>query len=245
MRAALRRKTIMATYQRCPPEIEHRASKIMRNFVTYEPVLEAKVKIDFIFASGDRDESGELQGDAITKNGVRAFGLCKAIGTKDRAMGRADVEIMIDRDWWDTHDEPMQDALLDHELHHIVPREKNGSFVMDDLGRPKLKMREHDYEFGWFTIIARRHAVSVERTQARSIYDFAGQAYWPFLYETAADEQTRFSRVAQEMAGEVAKEETTVSISVEGKPTGVQNMPLSQFSKGVEKLRKRKGISAK
>lgn len=218
----------MPTYERCPLEINQRASDVLCRHDTYKPVVEAKIKIDFIFASGDRDETGELANDAITKNGVRCFGLCKIVGPKDRAMGRGDVEILIDRDWWGDASEERQDALLDHELHHIVPREKNGTFVVDDQGRPKIKMRAHDYEFGWFTIVAKRNVVSTETDQARQIYEIDGQTYWPFLKGT--EETTRFGRVAEE----AGHSEATVSIHSGGKEIAAP-MPLKKFTELAKK----------
>lgn len=58
----------------------------------------------------------------------------------------------------------------------------------DDLGRPKLKMRKHDVEIGWFKIIAERHgAHSIERQQAKIIFDTMGQSFWPGLVSQHTD----------------------------------------------------------
>jgi hypothetical protein len=168
----------MPTYERCPLAIHEQADAVLHKHATHEDTLLAGVKIDFIFAKADRDEeSGELLGPAITKNGVGALGLCRIINLRDRTMGRGDVEIMLDMDWWEKADWEEQNALLDHELHHI--QLKGGKNPLDDLGRPKIRLRKHDHEFGWFAIVAARNgAASLERQQAKAMMDEFGQYYW-------------------------------------------------------------------
>lgn len=142
----------------------------------YEPAVSAGLRVDLVFAYPDLDDaSGEPINDAITKNGIRALGLCRVVNAKDRAKGNGDVEILIDGYWWERNDYDERLALLDHELYHIVLRSER-----DDMGRPKIKLRKHDVEFGWFNEIARRHGInSQERIQAKSIMDNQGQYYFP------------------------------------------------------------------
>lgn len=96
-------------------------------------------------------------------------------------LGRGDAEISLDGDWWRTASEEERRALLDHELHHIAPElNQNSQPITDDIGRPKIHMRKHDFQFGWFTIIAERHGLaSAECIQAKGMMDAAGQYYWP------------------------------------------------------------------
>jgi hypothetical protein len=55
-----------------------------------------------------------------------------------------------------------------------------GEVARDDIGRPLIKLRKHDYEFGWFNIIAARHGIaSAEVQQATRIADEMGQYYFP------------------------------------------------------------------
>lgn len=172
----------MPTYQKADAEVEGIAKAILERFESHSPLVKAKVKFDFIFAFPSLDENGHPKGDAIRKNGVKALGLCKIIGLKDRTMGRADVEILIDHPWWEDATDEQREALLDHELHHASVKLKNGVVQRDDLQRPLIKLRKHDVEIGWFDIIALRHgAASQERIQAKSLADDVGQLYWPDL----------------------------------------------------------------
>lgn len=173
----------MPTFQKCPQKINDLANEILCRFETHKLLLDAKVRIDFVFAYGDRDEdTGALQNDALRKNGVRALAIARKLPLKDRVMGRGDAEVAIDADHWADLGREQQEALLDHELHHLSIKVDKRGLVRDDIGRPIIKLRQHDHEFGWFKIIAERHGFSsVECEQARKMFDEAGQAYFPAL----------------------------------------------------------------
>ncbi len=175
----------MPTYQRCPESINQLANEILCQYEDHKPLLDAKVKIDFVFAYPDLDEkTGERTNDALSKNGVKALGICRKLSLKDRAMGRGDAEISLDHDYWEDAPEAEQKAILDHELHHLaVKMNRFGVVKRDDLNRPKLEIRHHDHDFGWFDIIAKRHGdASGERQQAAAmLVEGCGQYYWPEL----------------------------------------------------------------
>jgi putative metallopeptidase len=172
----------MPTFQKCPVAINEMANSILCQFDTHQPLLDAHVKIDFVFAYGDRDEQGVLVSNALSKNGCRALGIARKMPLKDRAMGRGDAEIALDHDHWETISEKEQRALLDHELHHLSVKIDKRGIVRDDLNRPVLQLRHHDYEFGWFNVVAERHkGASIERIQAAQILEDSGQFYWPAL----------------------------------------------------------------
>lgn len=165
------------------------AAEILNEFESHKPLVEYGAKVDLIFAYGERDDdTGELKGDALTHNGVKALGIAKKCSTKERAMGRGDAEVCLDADYWTGVATPeMQRALLDHELHHISLKVKKGQVVHDDLGRPEIKLRKHDVEIGWFGLIAERHGKnSQEQIQAKTIMDAYGQFYWPALAASTA-----------------------------------------------------------
>jgi len=187
----------MPTYQRCDKSVATMAMGILNEFESHRPLIDAKVQIDYVFAFPDIDpKTEEPINDALTKNGVKCLGLARKIGMKDRAMGRGDCEISLDGVWWEksTHEE--RRAVLDHELHHFaVKKNKLGVIATDDLGRPKLELRKHDVEVGWFNIIAERHgSASQERKQATWIVSEYGQYYFPVTLSTG-HEQTRLQRL--------------------------------------------------
>jgi hypothetical protein len=71
-------------------------------------------------------------------------------------------------------------SILEVPFEHISVATDDRGVIRDDIGRPKIVMRKHDFEFGWFTAVAARHgAHSMERQQAQEILCQAGQFYWP------------------------------------------------------------------
>lgn len=171
----------MPTFQRCDKTIDELAATILTQYETHKPLVAIGVKIDYVFAFPDYNDKGLPLNDALTKNGIKALGICRKISLKDRALGRGDVEISLDGDWWQNASGDEQAALLDHELHHVsVKADSAGNAQYDDLGRPLIKLRKHDVEVGWFSLIAERHGIaSQERIQAKRIMDTEGQFYWP------------------------------------------------------------------
>lgn len=208
------------TFQRCPPGIGELACEILNAYETHKPLVDAKVKFDFVFAFAKVGEAGERLGWAIKRRGVRALGYARIVDLKDRALGHGDAEITLDGDYWGEIGADKQRALLDHELHHIeLKTDKFGSLVLDDLKRPILRTRPHDYEFGWFTVIAERHGeASNERIQARTILDKDGQFYWPELTKSSG---------------------ATVEVTSGGKSSGV--MPIAEFTRRANRALARKG----
>jgi Putative phage metallopeptidase len=144
----------------------------------YPDINQADLTIDYLLVS-----NGE--GQAIMHHGYPALGLCRIVSLKDRAKGMADVEIQLDHRAWTGMTKEQKAALLDHELNHvIIVRGDENEILTDDLNRPKVKMRKHDFQFGWFTAIADRHGMnSPEVTQAKILWDEAGQSFFPMLTE--------------------------------------------------------------
>jgi hypothetical protein len=179
----------MPTFQRAPKSVSDLANEILCEFPTHKSLLDAKVKIDFVFAYADEDEHGNPKNSAISHGGYPALGVARIVKLKDRALGHGDAEITLDANWWKAQvgdtGKNLQRALLDHELHHLdVKLDKMGRVEFDDIRRPMLKMRKHDFQFGWFNIIAQRHgAASQEQVQASLMMSQAGQFYWPDICE--------------------------------------------------------------
>lgn len=173
----------MPTYKRADKSVEDLAQAILLEFESHGPLLDARVKIDFLFAFADLDKHGMPRNNALVHNGVKALGLARKLPLKQRAMGRGDVEVSLDGDWWKEASEAEQKALLDHELHHFCVMVDSRGIMRDDLNRPRIQLRKHDFEFGWFSIIAERHGdASQERKVAQAIMDRAGQYFWPQFF---------------------------------------------------------------
>jgi hypothetical protein len=165
-------------YEKAPETVYKQAQELVRQY--HPGIEEAGVKVDYLFAFAPADDTGEPTGPAIKWRGLAAYGLCRILSLKDRAMGRGDAEIILDGDKWKDWDPERQNALIDHELTHIsIVTNQKGAIQTDDLTRPKLKLRKHDFEVGWFHSIAQRHgAHSFEVEQAKRLQSEAGEFYF-------------------------------------------------------------------
>jgi hypothetical protein len=137
-------------------------------------LLEAGVTFSALFAADE-------EGAAVKLHGYPCAAVIKINGYKDRVEGKADATITIDKEEWDDLTCYERESLLDHEIHHLELKHdsKTNEVKRDDLGRPKMGMRLHDHEFGWFDTIAHRHGLnSYEVKQARVFADEHGQCYF-------------------------------------------------------------------
>jgi len=169
----------MPSWKRCPKSVDELANAVLFEYPEHKPLIDNHVTFDFLFAFPDYDEHGEPINDALVLHGVPASAIARITKLKDRVKGMADAEVAIDGERWEKMNEAERRAVLDHELFHFeIKPDKEGN-VKDDIGRPRLKMREHDRQFGWFDIIAKRHGqASVECQQAKELMDEAGQFYF-------------------------------------------------------------------
>lgn len=158
------------SYKRADRETEDLVSEVAEK---HHPELCTEgVKYDLLFAYGAVDEgTGFKVDDALKKNGLAALALIRVVNLRDRAKGCGDAEIRIDADRWPEFDDAQKWALIDHELEHLVLcRDRELEVKRDDLSRPKLKLRPHDFEIGGFVRVIRRHGdVAFEARSVKSV----------------------------------------------------------------------------
>ncbi len=137
-----------------------------------------KVKVTALFIYDDEEPK-----QVLMHQGYRAAAMIRICSLRERASGTADAVMIVDRACWLEMSKPQRDALVDHELMHLelVEDEQTGKTKYDAIGRPKLRMRKHDHQFGWFDAVALRHKeASIEVSQARALIASTGQLYFDF-----------------------------------------------------------------
>ena len=164
----------MKVYDKAPQEVHDRCAQLIESY--YPDLAKAELTLDILFAVNEN-------GDAVSHGGYPALAMVRIVNLKDRVKGLADAEITIDQKAYEDMTDEQKDALLDHELHHlIVLKDDDGFIKTDDVGRPKLKIKKHDYQMGWFREVAVRHGRnSPEVYQARILWERDGQAFFPML----------------------------------------------------------------
>ena len=145
-------------------EVEEMAAAAMRQ---YHPDLHgADVTLQVLMAAAVDKDGDDVP--ALKKNGLPAAALVKIASLEDRARGIPDVKILVDQYAWDRMPESSRTALLDHELEHvaIVVDKDTGKLKRDDLGRPRLRLRPHDWELTGFVAVAERHREAAVEVRA-------------------------------------------------------------------------------
>lgn len=164
----------MKTYSKVSDSVERAITRMRQEHHDY--LADVLIGALFIF---------DLEGtDAVlTHNGYPAAALIRIVPLRDRAAGMPDAQIIVDRSSWMTLSSATGDALIDHELTHLerVVDTDTGAPMFDAVDRPKLAIRRHDQQMGWFDEVARRHGeASMEARQARQLIQQTDQLYFNF-----------------------------------------------------------------
>ena len=112
------------------------------------------------------------EGPAIKVRGCEAAGCIRITKLMERTLGLGDALMILDGERLDAWSSKRLQAVIDHELRHLTLAryKKTGLIQHDDEGRPKLRLRPHDFEFGWFARTAELYGEeSYEVSQAREI----------------------------------------------------------------------------
>lgn len=126
----------------------------------------------------------------LTHQGYPCAAVVRITPLRQRALGVPDAVIVVDRAGWQSMKPAERDALIDHELQHLarVEDSKAGGPAFDALNRPKLAMRRHDHQLGWFDVIAQRHGqASPEMRQAKQLLKVSQQLYFDFGTARSSD----------------------------------------------------------
>jgi len=135
--------------------------------------------IDVLMVADIDEESGEVS-PALKAHGYPAAATIAIVPLNRRALGQADALLTIDTATWQGLGAAEQTALVDHELTHLQIKRRDNAVVRDDLGRPKLAMRLHDWQLGGFVDVARRHGESAIEVRAARACTSKGQYFWDF-----------------------------------------------------------------
>lgn len=112
------------------------------------------------------------EGPALKVGGRAALGCIRVTKLTERTLGLGDALMILDGETMPAWSSKRLQAVIDHELRHLMfaKNKKTGQIQRDDEGRPKLRIRPHDFEFGWFARTAELYGEeSYEVSQAREI----------------------------------------------------------------------------
>lgn len=169
------------TFEKLDPShkiVEHLGNMLRRH---HRQLYEAEVTIDVLLVRNVSKDGEEID-PALSHNGYAAAATVKINSLSDRVEGKADATIKIDGNRWDEWPDARLDAILDHELTHLelkVDEEQPALVLRDDVGRPLLRMRKHDFQMGFFSEVAERHnQFAVETEQLQQVSQWATEHGW-------------------------------------------------------------------
>jgi hypothetical protein len=175
-------------YEQCDDEVREIIERVLKNFHLERLHLHnvREIRIGATFYIAKTNDRGEKVGPPLRLHGYGAAAIVKVNGEKHRAQGLPDASIIIDGDSWKETSEESRIALIDHELEHLERVLRKGAPVEDDLGRPKLKCKLHDWQLGGFRVIAERHLEhALEVQNAKYFADEHGQLLFGFTAATS------------------------------------------------------------
>lgn len=142
------------------------------------------VRVQIIMAASDNDTP------AVKHDGHAALASIRIVSLKDRLTKQFDAEMVVSRTDYEVMSEAGRLAMFDHELSHIDPVRKEKKqrkgykgpkqyyVPLDDLGRPKLKLKLGDWSAGdgFRAVVARHGDSAIEFENLRRAYEFARRA---------------------------------------------------------------------
>lgn len=159
-------------YTQCGSEIHDAADQVMQEHHKALRLSDGSFPRLCLMFVHDVDDEQPLK-----LHGYPCAAVISVIPHKQRADKRADAEILIDEKWWNSAGDKERTALLDHEITHLEICIDDAGFVKcDDQGRPKFKLRLHDWQLGGFRCIAERYGDAAPEVQMARQFekDFGG-----------------------------------------------------------------------
>lgn len=177
-----------------PPGVGEVVNRMIERY--HGGLRDAGISIDILEARPRADDNGDSEAYALKLHGYPCQATIKVVSYKDRVLGGADALLTIDGDAWETLSDDERDALVDHELEHLeLKTDRDGNVLRDDIDRPKLRIRLHDHQYGWFDSVARRHGkASLEHKQMAVFIDSRRQMWLPFESDEEAQSEARNNR---------------------------------------------------
>lgn len=163
----------MNKYTAAGLDIARRGKRLIKRW--HDDLAKARVRVDYLFVTTDGED-----GCALKCNGYPALAVASVIPQKNRVGLKADARIIIDKEAWSEMTEKQRDALLDHEIQHFEAVMSDDTVALDGNDRPKVRMRKHDVQLGFFSVIAKRHGEhSQEVIQARMLVEHTRDTFLP------------------------------------------------------------------
>ena len=130
------------------------------------------ILVGVLVAFSPKDKNGNPKGKALKGYaGAGAAAEVKKVSARDRVTKGYDVEIVLDGDTWPQTALQVQEAILDHEMTHIVVDDQRA-----DGGKLNISMRPEDFiAWGFWEVIERHGKAAIEHKSLKALEEKHGQ----------------------------------------------------------------------
>ena len=168
-------------YEMCPESVQDVCTKVMEK--DHGDLVCVHVRVCCLFASS-KGKDGIVKA-AVKLHGRSCYATCRIVPERDQALGMPDAVILIDENLWGMRipDPKQRRALLDHELTHLLVKRDEDGVVYNECGRPKLEMRQHDWELTGFAEVMKRHGDNSMELLGSSLFSGTpnGQLFFDYM----------------------------------------------------------------
>jgi len=183
-------------YKPADPEVVELVRKVLVAECQQIAGMQPEIIIETLFAFESKPGK-----PALTKGGYPCVGMIRVVTEEHRAAAAPDVILTLDGYRWSKLSSEEQYAVIHHELYHLVPVNlkpatgdaKGWYCAVDGLGRPKIRLRRHDWQIGGFNKIVELHGDhAIEWQEVERVHEAFHQRLLPFTVE-AVDGVAQFT----------------------------------------------------
>ncbi len=133
-------------YREADQDVHDLLGQVMTQYFPELASLEPPLNIDIRMVVDDH-------GKGLMHRGHPAAGMIEIVSPEERSAGGPDVRIKLDYMRWLNDSERQHEALIHHEVNHLIPKydQTSGSLRLDPYGRPVVKLRRDDWMLTGFS----------------------------------------------------------------------------------------------
>ena len=158
--------------------------KLMNEIIDkhYKELRDYDIQIGLFYLYPKLDKDGNSKGPSIKSQGVACAANIRIVSDLNRLTDNTDVKIVLAQEIWSKISKEEKEAILDHELYHLViakdPKTDEPLTISETSDKVKLKMKVHNIVLWGFSDIIERHKMNSQELQ---ILDGISKRYAPYM----------------------------------------------------------------
>ena len=169
-------------------------------------LLTAEVHVAVLMTYPPVGDDGKPTGPAIEIKGHACAGRIGLCNEKNRRLHGYDAIMELAADRWEEKSDRENEAVVDHELEHLVLVVKEGTLQKHVDGHPRIKLQPDDWMLTGFVAVAERHPANACEVQALcgAVGVLGGQANFPWFEDGTKKKEKKKGKTKQANAKRTA-----------------------------------------